>query len=188
MTHEDRTLRRRGALALAVGGVCAVVVAFAVLAAIPPAAVDMPQEARVTVRAIMPEGWSFFTRNPREDRLASWRPAASGGWEDASLGNNAGPRVLFGASRRGRAQSVEIGLLQGAAMKRGAKWSACGWDGVDACLSRAAAATAVRNPVPEPTLCGTLAISLQEPTPWAWAGDGGRARMPYKVMRLEVTC
>lgn len=186
--HEMRRLRVRGVLVLLVSGVCIAVAAASALAAVPPTAIEMSDGNREAVRAVLPEGWSFFTRNPREERLRPWRRSGSGGWTDAAPGHNAGPDALFGVHRGATAHSVELGTLQQAALKRGAKWFDCQWADVTSCLSSAPPTATVRNAAPRRTYCGQIGISAQAPTPWAWARDGARAKMPYKVLRVEVTC
>jgi antimicrobial peptide system SdpA family protein len=133
------------------------------------------------VHAWLPEGWGFFTRDPREPDLYVYRNSHNR-WETASLGPHSQPRHIFGLSRSSRAQGVELGLLLHRTPHT--KWAECRGDPV-LCLMAAPTVT-VQNPSSSPTLCNELGVILQPPVPWAWSAH--KIRMPSKVIRLEVSC
>ena len=154
---------------------------------VPPNALDLPFEnqLRPLVRVLVPEGWAFFTRNPREQRFLPFVRRSDGTWDSARAGPHAQARYLFGLDRRSRTQGVEIGLLQGAIP--GAAWESCE-DEIATCLARAGPSVHLQNESPAPTLCGTVGLALQEPLPWAWSDSGADETMPSKIVRLDVSC
>jgi antimicrobial peptide system SdpA family protein len=184
---SEHVLRRRGTVALATMGAFGVVAAYGADASAPANTVDLPGPAADVVRAVVPEGWSFFTRDPREEDIRAWRFDGSGRWTSASLGVNAGPVNSFGLGRRSRAQGVELGLVYSRTTGQRAQWTDC-TDAVPACLAGLATVATVTNPTPHPTLCGEIGISRQRPLPWAWAAEGVDEEMPARVTRVRVTC
>ncbi|MFJ6054684.1 SdpA family antimicrobial peptide system protein [Streptomyces sp. NPDC092307] len=140
---------------------------------------------RTTARALVPEGWAFFTRSPREEQATVWGLAAGGSrFHERGLGPYAQPANGFGWNREARALNLEIGILQTAVSDR---WAPCPGGDVSACLQREPA-LAIRNEAPEPLLCGSVGISLREPVPWAWAEGQDPNGMPTRVARLDVSC
>lgn len=160
---------------------------YVVHAHLPTNALDLPfeSEIRTALRVLVPEGWAFFTRNPREERFLPFLRRPDGTWSYAHAGPNAEARNTFGLNRAARAQGVEIGLLQGSIPA--AAWQPCD-DAILACLQRSTTALELTNESPNPTLCGAVALALQEPLPWAWAAASSEETMPSKIVRLDVKC
>lgn len=104
--------RALGAQVLLVGSVLGLFVLYSVHAALPPNVLELPLERSVEPRKWAPQGWAFFTRNPREPRVLPF-VAESGTWRSANLGPHAQARYAFGLDRKSRAQGVEVGLLMG---------------------------------------------------------------------------
>lgn len=137
----------------------------------------------VGVRALVPEGWGFFTREPRSLDLYlsqrvgdDWRPVPS-----LPIGH---PRNLFGIDRRPRVIPVELATLLDQVAK--SDWREVA-DPTD--LERAAV-TGVRvtNPMKSPLLCGQVRVVSHEPVPWAWFASGETIQMPSWVIVLDVQC
>lgn len=176
--------RRLGAAGLALGSAWTLVAAFAVHPMLPDNPVRLPGDARGVARAILPEGWAFFTRDPREARMSAWG-RGSDGWTRNTSWPHSSPGNLLGLRRASRTQGVELGLLQGEVSE--GDWVACSGELQD-CLGTAPVARRVHTAALRPTLCGDVAIVSQPPVPWAWARSARPARMPARVVRLEVTC
>ncbi|MBV8353684.1 MAG: SdpA family antimicrobial peptide system protein [Candidatus Eremiobacteraeota bacterium] len=151
---------------------------------LPPNPIQLPIEIAANIRSFLPEGWAFFTKDPREDVSQAYiysrdewtlvtRPAAE-------------PGSLFGFSRRPRAQGVELGLLlastAGAARPVDCKGSAI------QCLRHPNSVLNVRDPVARPLLCGRIGIIRQRPAPWFWTHEFRRVVMPAQVSILMVSC
>jgi antimicrobial peptide system SdpA family protein len=163
------------------------VAAYALHAALPYNPLQLPFADRFDIRMVLPEGWAFFTRDPRDDRMMPYVRGADAVWSTASHTPNFQPRNLFGIDRAGRAQGVEMGLLMDAA--RDAERQACEESPV-ACLERAPVARKLSNTSPRPTLCGEVGFVFQRAIPWAWSRSSREKtlHMPSKVLRLDIEC
>jgi antimicrobial peptide system SdpA family protein len=156
----------------------------AILPVLPFSPVTTRVRAPAVVRAVLPEGWAFFTRDAREARMfvRAWR---GGAWVPLTRAPHGEPRNRFGFDRTSRAQGVEAGLLL-ARVPSGA-WRAC--RGTDAaCATAAGAALSLRNTSPSPTLCGDIMVVMRPPVPWAWSRLMEETGMRAHALRVRVTC
>jgi antimicrobial peptide system SdpA family protein len=176
--------RRLGLFGLALGLVWLAVCAYALHGALPYNPITLPFEARAHTQFWLPEGWAFFTRDPRSDLMLLFRKGSEG-WVSASRGPNSALVNTFGLNRAARAQSVEAGLLLNSFPD--SVFKDCR-DAVVACFERVAVAGSLKNTSPYPTLCGDVAIAMQRPVPWAWVASGHPVTMPSHVVRLDVAC
>ncbi|MFE1926450.1 SdpA family antimicrobial peptide system protein [Streptomyces asoensis] len=172
---------------IVVCAVWAVAIAYVVQEQLPKNVLSLPGQtkARHTVTNMAPQGWAFFTKSPRDAEIVPYKKSADG-WERASLTPHSSPHNAFGLDRRSRAQGVEIALLLSAAQKD--DWHAC-TSGRTRCLAGyGAPARHLDNRSPRPTLCGTVGLLQEKPTPWAWRDLVAEAHTPEQVMVLEVRC
>lgn len=178
--------RRLAAFALGVALGWGILLAYLLHSLMPFNPVRLPRQGTVAARLWLPQGWSFFTRDPRsEDTLAFIRDPG-GEWRRTPAGPHASPPNLLGFRRYTRAQGIEAGLLLTAVPREA--WSECA-DSVLACLDRPAASVpALRNLSPRPSLCGDVALVLQKPLPWAWRASARKIDMPSRLARLRVEC
>ena len=180
-------LHRLGAIALVVGALWGVVGVYALAVALPASPLDLPfaEERALTIRALVPQGWAFFTRSPREPRVIPYAPAEDGTWRSVHARRHAEPAQVFGLNRSSRAQGVEMGLLLDAVGSDG--WRECD-DGPAACIAATPRSIATENVSPEPTLCGPVVLVRQEPLPWAWSRTSSQESMPVQTAGLEISC
>jgi sporulation delaying protein A len=175
-----------GAVALLLAALWTAIGSYVVHSYFPANVIELPGEAvaRRDLPYVVPEGWAFFTRDAREERILLFRRAVDG-WHPANLGPHAEARNIFGLDRASRAQGVELALLISGV---GAEdWTSCEMAPID-CVAHAAFARSVDNVSPRPSLCGDVGVALQEPVPWVWASAGGSVTMPSRVIRLSVAC
>lgn len=174
---------RAGLAAVVVGTVFAVLTLYTVHAALPPSALELPFAGQQMIRSVLPQGWGFFTRNPREAFPVPYREGRSGQWAETALSLRS--NYLGGFGRRSRVQDIEMGLLLNASS---VEWAPCDGD-VSACLQAIGPMVGtVANPSPSPILCGDIGFVTREPIPWAWYRSAETVRMPVKILRLNVTC
>src|SRR5262249_24867031 len=141
---------------------------------------------RVSVLAIMPEGWAFFTRNPREAVTRVYKKAAGLNWLLISEPNFS-KRHLYGFHCAGRLITNELGnLLSGLAPER---WTECKGP-VGECMDRRLLEPIVIHKQPRvlKELCGEIVVQVTEPLPWAWARRRTQEEMPSKWIKLDVNC
>ena len=180
--------RKLGAGAIVLAAPWVVLLCYSLQAALPSNPVKLPAQHRLLLfaRQVLPEGWSFFTRDPREKDVLLFTRSPERRWGSAHVGPYARPRWVFGWSRRPRAQGLELGLLLASVTKD--DWRPC--DAIDACLGSAegSPSVVVENISPVPTLCGDLALVSAEPVPWAWARNLGRFHQPQSVVFVHAEC
>ncbi len=132
-------------------------------------------------RLALPEGWGFFTRDPREPDLILARRTPDGHW--AIEPPHASAKNLMGLDRTSRAYPVEtIRLLEG--VRSGFSECEHSWQ---TCLSEVPASV-VQNRRTEPVLCGEVGLLRRAPPPWAWAHLMEPEQMPTSALRMEVVC
>ena len=152
---------------------------------------ELPLESKIGISAWLPEGWAFFTRDPREEGVRVYSRGTDGEWTnviEAPLGawNNA-----FGLNRAPRRQGIEQGLLLTGLPQDG--WTPCVSSALATCLNAAEHTVTFANPSPVATLCGELAVVKQKPVPFAWVVGKSLAevqdfRVPNRFIRVRSTC
>jgi antimicrobial peptide system SdpA family protein len=158
-----------------------VVVWWALITALPHNPQSPGLAAERGTRLVLPEGWGFFTRDPREPDLILVRRGADGAW--AIEPPHASASNAFGLHRESRALPVEsMRLLEHAPVAFApctGSWREC----LDA-----AAPVALRNDVAQPLLCGDVAFLKRAPAPWAWADLMRPDDMPTDILRTRIEC
>ena len=157
--------------------------AYAVHAVMPTNPIHLPFEDSLRVVQWFPQGWRFYTRDPREAYLLVYdllnddlSPLA---WP------NSHPKNYFGLKRLGRSQGIELGLIDVQVPER--SWRPCEAAPLD-CLRLAPVTVNAVNPSPNPSLCGEIGIVRIRPVPWAWSRSRELLDMPSRVVRVKVTC
>ncbi|MER8184443.1 hypothetical protein [Kitasatospora sp. NPDC094015] len=160
------------------------VLVLALLAQLPadwgaPAAGSRVRDAAALV---WPQGWNLFDGGAAAPELAAYRRSPSG-WTSALLTPHAQARNSWGLDRGPRAQIGEIAAL--ADLVPAQDWLACGAATPDGC-PWGPTVPQVASPVPRPTLCGEIALTVESPQPWGGRPGGGR-RID-RAARLLVGC
>lgn len=184
-TPARKRLAEVGGVLIALVGFWLIFGLYVVHAFLPYNPVKPPFAAELRTKLWMPEGWAFFTRDPRSERVYYFVYNGAT-WVDASVGPQSRASNFFGLNRRARAQNVEAGLLLNEQRVREA-WRVCERS-PSSCLAPAYAVNAVTNASPRPTLCGLVGVARQRPIPWAWRRSRDRVVMPSVAVTLEVTC
>lgn len=132
---------------------------------------------------IAPQGWIFFTRDPREavDRVyRRTNPCC----EILTLPNNH-ISYLFGLKRDGRAFAVEMGPL----LKRipGKAWRECRGELASCVAGLQKPSRTAPNSSASRFACGEIIVQRQRPIPWAWSSNRN-LRAPYSIANLNVSC
>lgn len=170
---------------MALGGGWLMLFVYALHAALPFNPIRLPLETQVQVKLWIPEGWAFFTRDPREEVTLLFTRRDDGKWLSALMGPNATISNDFGLNRASRIQGVETTSL----LKKFPKSALrdCHDEPV-VCLESIPTAGSVRNLSPNPSLCGQVGIVRQSPIPWAWWASGRPIIMPSRILRIDVIC
>jgi antimicrobial peptide system SdpA family protein len=177
---------RLGVVAILVGVFWSTFVLYVALGALPYNPVRPPLLESLRTQVWMPEGWGFFTRNPREERIFLFS-SDHGSWIKAALPPLGQPKYMMGLDRAPRAQGVEMAMLLAAQPLR-TSWKHC--EGAPTqCLERQETASLkVKNRSPNPSLCGLIGFVKRAPVPWAWSNSPKPVVMPSSTARVEVVC
>ncbi len=152
--------------------------------AIPDSPMRLSKKNHMQLMSVIPEGWSFFTRNPREDHTFVYQRTEAG-WEQLNQ-RVASRHSWFGLNRRIRSQGVELGGL----LARVAEEDWTRHDdpfAFDAVLDSIPRIEAPNSSHTE-TMCGELLIEKKAPVPWAWSGSKRQVRMKAKYVRVAADC
>ncbi|MDQ4501982.1 SdpA family antimicrobial peptide system protein [Sinomonas sp. ASV322] len=133
----------------------------------------------------VPQGWGFFTKSPRDSFLLVYRQQDDGGMVEAIQMPTVKAENLFGVSRFGRGQPVELANIVNPVDPH--KWYECG-PTIDKCLVALAEPIDAANAKPEPTLCGLLTVVDVVPTPWAYRHLTSSRYQANKAIVLQVRC
>jgi antimicrobial peptide system SdpA family protein len=151
---------------------------------LPHGALTGSRAKSANIGAVVPQGWAFFTRNPREHNFFIYQKK-DGAFEQVIL-SNCNVNNLFGASRKSRIQSVELGDIL--AKVENANWLECP-EGIDQSAGiDTIQEVLVINQVESPTICGEFYIAQKEPIPWAWGAYYRELEMPSKVVKIRTLC
>lgn len=137
---------------------------------------------RTNIMTVLPEGWGFFTRDPREAHTFLYR-RSDAGWEHVSQ-RHADAANYFGFARLARVKMVETAaLLDQVPSSRWSQFPA----GAEP-LALELQAVKVSNPAINPLLCGELLVVERPPVPWAWSTARVPVRMAGRAVGLSVAC
>lgn len=184
-TFGNENFHLSGTLFLALVGFWVVLFGYSIHRALPYNPIHPPFQDRLYVNLLMPQGWKFFTRNPREEDLKIFKKDGDDKWSDALIGPNGSAGNYFGLKRDMRAQGIEMGILMASLDKD--IWQTCA-EKPEICVSSAPIRAELENVDKNPTLCGELGLVLQEPVPWAWSRAKKEVIIPSKFVRISVLC
>lgn len=134
-------------------------------------------------RRYMPQGWAFFTRNPREvsawaykisDTMQLYKPVSTS-WENR-----------FGLSNLVKSRNMESAYLLSKISNK--QWSNCKNKPDKACLSNLELSGTIKNVYPKPFFCGEIGFVLHTPIPWAWSRESNSVRMPISAVKVNAQC
>lgn len=159
----------------------AAAIAPVLLGSVPDSPLRPSLRLRQDVVAIAPQGWAFFTRDPREpvDRIY----ARSGPeWVQVTYSNSS-RRNWLGLKRDARALNVELASLL--TEVDSSQWSDCKGR-IETC--REIPAVPVVNRSRLRALCGEILVERRPPTPWAWSRAKRPVLLDSKIAQLDVRC
>jgi antimicrobial peptide system SdpA family protein len=172
-----------GVLALIHLGWLTAIAITAAVAAMPFNTLNLSDDARNTVMSLIPEGWGFFTKSPRDPEMQV-AVLRGGRLEKLNIVSSFQAKYAFGFDRLSRAQGFEIdGLLS--QLKTSSLWHDC-QQTVSVCAQNLLVQKQLVNSVQFPTLCGNLVLFERRPIPWAYRNS--QPIMPSRLTRVEVVC
>ena len=161
------------------------VVVLVLFGSVPESPFPWTPEERLTLTALAPEGWAFFTRNPREPVQELYR-RRNGEWVPYERANFSVHNWL-GMKRLSTIENVE---LQHLLRKAGpdSTWTQCS-DDLQACRRTHELYTVqVKNTTATRRFCDSLLVRKHKPVPWAWSDAASPVVMPSSVVQLNISC
>ena len=154
-------------------------------ASMPRGVLSIGQPFRTVARVVWPQGWAFFTRNPRDGFIEIYRPSEDGPWVKDDIGRNAELRYLLGWIRTPRVRNLEAGFLTGLVLTN---WTLCKKSPGECLQESDVAPERLVNPTSTPLLCGTIGFVKQEALPWLWRHAEAETVMHSTYKVIEVKC
>lgn len=135
-------------------------------------------------RAFFPEGFSFFTRNPREPQVEVYK--LEGGRLELLTIANASHKNWFGIVKSSRAQNIETGYLL--SKIKADDWLSCKGPLIACVTHEMTPVLELKTNYSSPLLCGELVITVKKPVPWAWSNSMDPKNMPTEFARILIRC
>jgi antimicrobial peptide system SdpA family protein len=158
---------------------------FIFLSALPEHAVGDAMGVQRAIRLLLPEGWAFFSRDPREKVDYFYEETEAGELRPGHVADLKGAGSLLG-NRSHRVRGIELGIV--AAQIPRQAWVSCRKE-ISKCLDiypRQSANISVK--MYRPSYCGSAVIQRTKRPPWAWRRSRNRIRMPSQVARIQINC
>jgi antimicrobial peptide system SdpA family protein len=129
---------------------------------------------------VFPQGWGFFTKNPREPENSIYLRQPSGGWKNVTPNNFSWSNYL-GLARKTRLCGGEITTLQSQVPESL-------WVKGDTKMDfDTLPVYPVKNPSKSKCFIGEYVITRDDRLPWAWSKDWDKVRIPSKAARMKIS-
>ena len=128
---------------------------------------------------MLPQGWGFFTRDPREDKLFVYK--ISGDELYKITQPNFSADNLFGLSRLGRMTQMQASNL---ILQNFSKFQDCDKKDPMECLTDSI--YRFENSFKNKLLRGKYLIKKEPALPWAWSRNRRDKSDPYQILMVEV--
>ncbi|MFH6993129.1 SdpA family antimicrobial peptide system protein [Flavobacterium sp. FlaQc-48] len=135
---------------------------------------------KATFFNIIPQGWGFFTRDPRENEIWTYQILNNTAIKVTQTNGNL--NNFYGASRKNRLISIELGLL--VSQIHTSSW--INMKGGKLILDKKIHTDTILNSLNPCNIKGNLFIVEQERVPWAWSKNLHTIVMPYKYAKVYV--
>jgi len=140
----------------------------------------------VEVKRLLPEGFGFFTRDPRENKMVFYRIENGIFHKFMDKDSKAIEALYF--SRKVRAINLEAGTIY-ESLVGNANWYECNNITRDKCfLDEKVPLVEIQNSTKHALICGDFIVQIYETLPWAWSSSFSQELMPSNVVRLKIAC
>ncbi|ELR72482.1 hypothetical protein C900_01477 [Fulvivirga imtechensis AK7] len=144
---------------------------------------QMPYSAKKLLSSLLPQGWGFFTRDPKEGITEAYSYDQSTDEVSLITVKNASAANAIGFSRNARFAGIDlVFLLEYAKADMWHKGKGDFKDNIPLTADTIIADKPIQY-FPE----GEYILHRYEPIPFAWAGKGQESYRPYLIARVQVT-
>ncbi len=156
------------------------VVSYSLLSSLEYNPLSISYKESKLVFTLMPQGWGFFTRNPRELQTLIYQKVG----QNFELVNKSGsePEYLFGLSRTSRRKNIEFGQIFSKIPD--SLWIDCPSKRILECNPEKV--HHFKNQYTNPVCLGEFLLISKEPIPWAWSKSYYDIDMPFKFCKIHV--
>lgn len=160
----------------------------ALFAALPTTVLDArgTSGGRSVVSTLVPQGWSFFTRDPQTPSLVIYEVGPGSQFTTAGTLPQTRGENLGGLSRSQRSEDTEKSLIAMSIRE----WTACDHESFERCAEKALLLPA-EKPTPDatvPNFCGEHLLVLQSVTPFAFRHASAAEIQAEQMVRIDIDC
>lgn len=191
-SQPDAARRRLGLTAIALGVFVALFSGYVVYAAFPGRSSGLPinNGAGRALNTILPQGWAFFTADPRATAYLPYREGADSTWQPITAGPLAKADNAFGFDRSPRVQDQQVESVVAGVQSR--LWHICqaglALASVQLCFQQDKVGINATNPWPIRALCGQVGIVAAQPVVWSRARQGPPTFQATRVLIVDLRC
>lgn len=150
--------------------------------------IDLPFHNALVKRNLkrfLPEGFGFFTRNPREERISIFQFCREGNFKEIHLQNATFDNIL-GLKKNSRALNALVQSILN--NTKDSLWTDCFGD-LELCVNNIPLKQKSIIPSVYQFQCGKYIAIRFKPIPWAWFKSYQKLSYPdYKVLIIEIVC
>lgn len=133
----------------------------------------------------VPQGWAFFTRNPREAQIILYK--VSNNRLDLIPQRHSSIENLYGLNRNASKLMAELQFIKAKLNLNLYKNTV--WNYQENKFSEIPReAVMIKNQMEYQLLCGEYIVVFQKTIPWAWSKSMKKLKMPSKIIRLKIVC
>lgn len=132
----------------------------------------------------IPQGWAFFTRNPKENVVKLYKLSDRHNLEYINSTTSLSYKDLFGIKRHKRRISAELSEII-SNMKKGEKWKEYRNVKVEDVSKEISTSDTITNNFVNPLLeRGEYVIYSSKRLPWAW--ENSKVNLPFKIKKIYI--
>lgn len=132
----------------------------------------------------MPQGWAFFTRDPREAQIVLYKKNNKGELVEVEQRHSSFSN-FFGLNRKADKIMFEVALIK--EKLKDSQFQNTKWNYQQKIFSKLPNKTyKVKNRLLYHNLKGQYIIIFQKPVPWAWSKSIDKIKMPAKIISLNI--
>lgn len=139
------------------------------------------KDTQVKIGAIWPQGWGFFSKNPRSTNMKFYSLENS---KEVRLPNMKFENI-FGLNRKGRAQAIEAGRINSKIPEE--KWNSCKKTSCN--IKNIATSEGIihlKNDSPKPLLKGEYIFAQEKPIPWNYSKYYNKKTDIKKYIKVKI--
>lgn len=155
---------------------------------VPESTIRLSKVAKVKSVSIFPEGWAFFTKDPKEEEFLLYRVTGNNEHFTKETNICGSAKYLFGIKRTARMQLHELGAFRNYISEK--NWITISGT-LEANMKKVDSLNEVTivNPSKSPFYCGIFIVQGIKPLTWAWAKNSDlKNYRESKICKINVVC